>query len=94
MKAGSPKLIVQPAETDKVMAWKNGIFNFENAKIDEVMRQLERWYDIDVKYESVVPNIEFVGKMTRDISLSGVLLALAKSNVHYRLHGRTLVVTP
>lgn len=94
MKSGGPKLTVQQADTEKVMAWKNGIFNFENATLDEVMRQLERWYNIDVKYESVVPKIEFVGKMTRDIPLSGIILALEKSNVHFRLDGRTLVVTP
>lgn len=93
---GTPQqeLIVQKAAIGKVMAWKNGVFDFEDAKIDEVMRQLKRWYDIDVVYESGIPDIEFVGKMTRDIPLSGLLIALEKSNVHFRLEGRTLVVRP
>lgn len=95
MQAGVMReLIVQKADAGKVMAWKNGVFDFEDAKIDEVMRQLKRWYDIDVKYESGVPDIEFVGKMTRDIPLNGLLIALKKSNVHFRLEGRTLIVTP
>jgi transmembrane sensor len=34
----------------KVMAWKNGFFDFENVAITEVMKQLERWYDITVVY--------------------------------------------
>lgn len=88
------KMRVRPGDIGKVMAWKNGVFDFEDARIDEVMRQLKRWYDIDVKYESGVPDIEFVGKMTRDIPLSGLLIALEKSNVHFRLEGRALIVMP
>lgn len=87
-------MVVSPGDIGKVMAWKNGVFDFEDARIDEVMRQLKRWYDIDVKYESGVPDIVFVGKMTRDIPLSGLLIALEKSNVHFRLEGRTLIVMP
>lgn len=87
-------MTVKPGDIGKVMAWKNGVFDFEDAKIDEVMRQLKRWYDIEVKYESGVPDIEFVGKMTRDIPLNGLLIALEKSNVHFRLEGRTLIVMP
>jgi len=87
-------MVVRAGDIGKVMAWKNGVFDFEDARIDEVMRQLKRWYDIDVKYESGVPDIEFVGKMTRDIPLNGLLIALEKSNVHFRLEGRTLIVMP
>ncbi|RFS19238.1 FecR family protein [Chitinophaga silvatica] len=87
-------MVVKAGDIGKVMAWKNGVFDFEDAKIDEVMRQLKRWYDIEVKYESKVPDIEFVGKMTRDIPLNGLLIALEKSNVHFRLEGRTLIVMP
>lgn len=94
LKPAAKELSVRKAATGKVMAWKNGVFDFEDARLDEVMRQLKRWYDIDVKYEAGVPDIEFVGKMTRDIPLNGLLIALEKSNVHFRLEGRTLVVTP
>lgn len=87
-------MAIGAADVGKVMAWKNGVFDFEDARIDEVMRQLKRWYDIEVKYESGVPDIEFVGKMTRDIPLNGLLIALEKSNVHFRLEGRTLIVMP
>ncbi|MEI9959542.1 MAG: DUF4974 domain-containing protein [Ferruginibacter sp.] len=82
-------------DTDKVMAWKNGVFNFQDATLEEVMRQLERWYDIDVVYEKNIPKLEFVGKMSRDLSLSGVLHGLEVSKVHCRLEaGRRVVVMP
>ncbi len=87
--------IVNDVDVEKVMAWKNGVFNFQDATLEEVMRQLERWYDIDVKYEKGVPPLEFMGKMGRDLSLSEVLRGLEISEVHFRIEeGRKLVVTP
>jgi hypothetical protein len=79
---------------DKVMAWKNGVFNFEDASLEEVMRQLERWYDIEVKYEKGVPPLEFVGKMGRDLKLSEVLRGLEVSEVHFTVEGKIVIVKP
>ena len=88
------KTTVTNANTEKVMAWKNGIFNFQDATLEEVMRQLQRWYDIDVTYEKGIPKLEFIGKMGRDLSLSEVLGGLELSKVHFRLEGRKLIVLP
>lgn len=81
-------------ETDKVIAWKNGLFDFSNAGLKEVMNQLERWYDIDVVYEKNVRDIRFFGKMTRNITLNDLLMILERSKVHFRIEGRKLVVLP
>jgi transmembrane sensor len=92
--ANAPLTIYRSPNIDKVMAWKNGVFNFEEATLQEVMHQLERWYDIDVEYETGIPKLEFVGKMGRDLSLKNVLRGLELSKVHFRLEGRKLVVLP
>jgi transmembrane sensor len=81
-------------DLEQVVAWKNGVFNFEEATLQEVMHQLERWYDIEVVYETGIPKLEFVGKMGRDLSLNNVLRGLALNKVHFRLEGRKLVVLP
>lgn len=87
--------VVKNADTEKIMAWKNGLFNFEGAGIEEVMRQLSRWYDIDVVYEKGVPDINFVGTLDNNVSLSGVLKAFKGFGIHYRIEeGRRLVVLP
>lgn len=85
---------VADADVDKVVAWKRGIFNFEDASLEEVMRQIERWYDIQVVYEKNVPDIKFGGKMSNDVSLQGLLKSLQESDVHFRLEGRKLIVLP
>ncbi|KAA2241676.1 DUF4974 domain-containing protein [Chitinophaga agrisoli] len=85
--------VIKEADIIKAMAWKNGLFDFENAGLDEVMRQLARWYDIEVSYEGDIPDIEFVGKISRNTSLRGVLKGLERMGVHFRLEeGRKLVV--
>lgn len=89
------RIPVEPANTDQVMAWKNGFFNFEGKKLDEVMRHLSRWYDIEVIYEKGIPDIVFGGKMDRGLTLSNVLNILEVSKVHFRMEaGRRLIVEP
>lgn len=87
--------VLNDVNVEKVMAWKNGVFDFTDATLHEVMRQLERWYDIDVVYEKGIPKLEFFGKMGKDLSLQTVLRGLEKSNVHFRIEeGRKLIVLP
>jgi ferric-dicitrate binding protein FerR (iron transport regulator) len=87
--------VVNEVDVDKVMAWRNGVFNFEGATLDEVMKQLERWYDIEVVYEKGIPNTTFFGKISRLNNLQELLTILEKSNVRFRLEAdRRLIVTP
>ncbi len=95
--SGRPEAITVVANTDmeKIMAWKNGVFNFEDAGLQEVMKQLERWYDLEVVYEKGIPDIKFGGGMSRNVKLSSLLKALGESKVHFRLEeNRRLVVLP
>lgn len=89
-----PIRVLNNANVEKVMAWKNGVFDFQDASLEEVMRQLERWYDIDVVYEKDIPKLEFIGKMGRDLTLANVLRGLEVSKVHFRIEGRKLTVLP
>lgn len=90
--SGSKKINVLDAELDKVTAWKNGLFNFENVSLADAMLQLERWYDIDVVYEKAIPDIWFSGKISRETNLTGLLKILEKTGVQFRLEGRKLIV--
>lgn len=82
-----------PADTSSAIAWKSGRFSFSGAGIGTVMNELQRWYDIDVKYENGIPDIRFEGKLERNLPLEHVLHILEISNVHYRLEGRTVIIT-
>ena len=86
--------VLNNADVDKAVAWKSGFFNFEDARLEEVMRQLERWYNIEVVYEKNIPDIRFGGKMSNDVSLLGLLKSLQAMEVHFRVEGRKLIVLP
>lgn len=75
------------------VAWKNGAFNFHHVKLADAMRQLERWYDIKVEYDSSVANIEFWGKIGRSLALQELLEGLNRPDLHFHLKGKILYVT-
>lgn len=86
-------IIDKKADIDKVMAWKNGYFNFDGADTKTVMRFISRWYDVDIAYEGSVPERKFGGEIGKDLKLYQVLKILEKNNLHFMLQGRQLTVT-
>ncbi len=80
-------------DVHKVVAWKEGAFDFDGASLEEIMRQLERWYDIKVIYEGKVPGMRFGGRLDRNTSLASLLKILKDAEVNFRIEGRTLIVT-
>jgi transmembrane sensor len=86
--------LTRNADVGQAIAWKNGYFSFDAADIQTVMRQVARWYGIQVNYEGPPARVQFWGKMGRDLNLTQVLAGLAKTKVHFRLDGNTLTVLP
>lgn len=86
---------ISKVDTEPVTAWKNGLFCFVNANVPGVMRQLSRWYDIDVQYEGQIPDRIFRGKMQRDLTLNEMLHFLSSLNLNFKLEGeKKLIVKP
>jgi ferric-dicitrate binding protein FerR (iron transport regulator) len=86
--------VLPDADLAAVMAWKNGLFQFQHADLPAVLRQLCRWYDVDVEYRGAIPPREFIGEIQRDLSLLQVLRILEKNQVHISIEGRKLIVMP
>ncbi len=83
----------QAADIAAAAAWKDGVFYFNDTPFDEMVKQLSRWYDIDIIYASkTVPLITFTGKMSRKVSLDVVLDFLRTSQVHFRMSERKLII--
>jgi transmembrane sensor len=76
------------------IAWVNGFFHFEKADIQTVMKQIARWYDVEIEYKGDPTTDRFGGDMQRNLPLSSVLKALEKSQVHFKLEGKKLMVMP
>ncbi|SEM76508.1 FecR family protein [bacterium A37T11] len=86
-------IIKQAVNASYETAWINGIFVFTNVPFEKIMRQVGRWYDIDVRYEGRIPKIDFKGEMHRGVNLTTLLTFFQESGVHFRWEdGRKLVV--
>ena len=86
--------VIKGVPSQDIVSWKNGVFYFGRASLVEVMRQLARWYDVDVVYQGKVPDIEFGGKIDRSLPLNELLNFLDKNQVHFHLEGRKIIVLP
>lgn len=86
--------VLSNVNLDEVIAWKDGYFQFNRADIKTVMRQIARWYDVEVVYEGAIPKDKFVGDLPMDANASQVLRTLEKVQVHFRIEGKKIIVTP
>lgn len=89
---GDQKISVKAVDVEEQVAWKNGRFDFRSEQISAVMKQLERWYDVDVVYESM-PSFHFSGTISRKADVKGVLKTLEMTGgAHFRIEGRKIIV--
>jgi transmembrane sensor len=86
--------VINDANIEEVMAWKNGLFHFNNSSLQDVMRQIARWYDVEIEYKGAIPTRQFGGEISRNSNASEVLKILELSKVHFQIDGRKIVVMP
>lgn len=89
-KNGEKIKVMDNANIDEVMAWKEGYFDFSESDIRSVMRQLARWYDVEVEYEGKITGSRFSGIIGRHNSASAVVKMLESTGgVKFRIEGVT-----
>ncbi|KIA96949.1 hypothetical protein OC25_00650 [Pedobacter kyungheensis] len=88
------KLRLNPnVDVDKEMAWKNDLFAFDNDDLKTIMRQISRWYDLDVVYQGKITDEKYVGEIPRNSNLSEVFKILELNHVHIDAKGKVLTVS-
>ena len=87
------QMFVRPADIDQTIAWKTGFFEFDNAGMNVIMRQVARWYDVDVAYGNEKNSRLFGGRISRSLPLSEILHMLEANGAKFSLEGRRLTVT-
>ncbi|NSL87695.1 DUF4974 domain-containing protein [Chitinophaga sp. Mgbs1] len=93
--AGMPgNISVHQADTAKVNAWRYGILNMHQMGLAEVMKQISRWYNVDIVYEDSIPDITFWGEINRTENLTTVLGFMAESGVKFSIvnEGRKIII--
>jgi transmembrane sensor len=83
----------QNVDIDEIVAWKNEKFVFQDLDLKSIMRQVARWYDIDVSYTGNISNKEYVGVISRDVNITEILKMLeTASNIKFEIAGRKVIV--
>lgn len=89
------QLSVSQADTRKAIAWKNGLFEFDHTDLAAIMRQLARWYDIEIEYRFKPDETELGGSISKNLNLKEVLDLLESNGInHFKIEGRKVLVLP
>ena len=86
--------VVEDADLEKEIAWKNRLFIFNGDDVVSVMNRLSRWYDVDVVYKGSVPDLQFYGVINMDQPASSVLKLLQMKGGHFQVEGKKILVAP
>jgi len=79
-------------DIDEVTAWKNGMFQFDNADIKTIMRQVGRWYNVDVEYQGQITPATYHGRIARSSNASAVLKILELSGINFTIERGKIIV--
>ncbi|HEY0608848.1 MAG TPA: FecR domain-containing protein [Chitinophaga sp.] len=85
-------IVTNEIDTASVVAWKDGMFSFNDEDIASIMRQVNRWYDAQIVYEARIPD-HFIGAIPRNVQVSKLLTMLELTGrLRFRIDGRKITV--
>lgn len=85
-------ILIENVDTEIAVAWKKGFFRFDQQKLPAIMRQIGRWYDVDINYDGRIPDIIFGGGIDKNLPLSRILGALEKYGLRFEIADRRVNV--
>jgi transmembrane sensor len=77
---------------EQILAWKNGEFSFDDTDIQTVMRQIGRWYNVEITYETNAPSRGLSGTFSRNMNASKVLQLLSFTGIKFKIEGKKIIV--
>lgn len=83
---------VHKADLNKALSWQRGEFVFNRTSVYEVMKQIARWYDVEVAYAHGMPEEYFTGQLNRSVDFEVVLRFLKESGINYSMNDRKITI--
>jgi ferric-dicitrate binding protein FerR (iron transport regulator) len=85
--------LLHDVDMDEAMAWKEGYFHFSHANLPTILRQIGRWYNLEVDMQIPTPDHVYDGEIDRHLPLSNLLNYLTNNDVHFHIEEKKLIVT-
>lgn len=76
---------INEVDVSAFIGWKEGYFIFNGTELRDAMKQLGRWYDVEIIYDGIIPHTPFFGKISRDDTLAEVLAILKEGEVNFSM---------
>ncbi|RQO71990.1 anti-sigma factor [Pedobacter sp. KBW06] len=84
---------IRNVDENDAIAWKKGLFSFNDENLESIMRKISRWYDVDIHYQDTFSKTSFLGTISLSKNITSVLKILEKSGeVHFKIEGRRITV--
>lgn len=90
----SRKIHVEAVDARSAIHWKNGVVTFKNADLATILRQVSRWYDVEIEYEGPVPDRHFTGGISISAPLSDFLKILKLNHIQFQKKSDKLIINP
>lgn len=90
--AAAGNLVVQEANIEEAMAWKNGFFYFESTPIKDALSAIKRWYNVDIIYKGTNENRELTGKIKRNSTAQQLVETLNFLDIKCQLRNNKIEV--
>ncbi len=92
----APIAIINNADIERTMAWTTGFFKFDHTDLRTMMREISRWYDVDVVYETELKESDtYSGRVSRNLAIADLITFLEGNKVHhFRTNGKKVIVLP
>jgi transmembrane sensor len=91
--SGTGQLQVAQVDVEQAIAWKQGKFRFENANLETVLREMSRWYNVEIVYANGIPERTFTGDIDRNLTAAEALSILQFTKVNFKIQGQQIIVT-
>jgi ferric-dicitrate binding protein FerR (iron transport regulator) len=80
------------ANVQEVIAWKNDNFEFNNTPVTDIMRQVSRWYDVEIDYRGAVPIHQLTGKISRNVDLNQLIDMLKYTGINMKIENKKIII--
>ncbi|OFY38446.1 MAG: hypothetical protein A2X18_02930 [Bacteroidetes bacterium GWF2_40_14] len=84
--------VTKGVNTDEIVAWTNGWFEFNSFNIEEIMLRIGRWYDVDIEYNGQISKETFSGIVSRSSNISQVLMIMEQAGIKFKIEGKKITV--
>ncbi len=88
----SNSMNIRDADIRQVMSWKNGFFEFDNMELSVIMRQIARWYDVELEFHRALPDLKLSGGISRKLTLQDLQKLMEANGVLFSIEGKKIIV--